>query len=214
MSFLTCLNTYFFLLFFLLIFLNKKFHCTFYLIKTLKNLFFKKELLVTIYKSLVLSHIISNVTTLSSASQNVMNEMTRMQTRYLNTIGINNSEDITKYKIVTIEELLEKHGKKRLAKILIDSTHPITKSLEERESITRKNFPFVIPKCKSEKYQKSFLQKYLRKLEKDGYTTKSKTTAKPAPNYQKASCEICGNLFKNTKGVNHHKRMKHKPSAC
>ena len=194
--------------------LNKKFHSTLYLIKTLKNLFFKKELLVTIYKSLV----ISNVITLSSASQKVTQEMTTMHTRYLNTIGINNIEDIIKYKIVTIEELLEMHGKKRLNIILTDPMHPITKSLEKRESITRKNFPFVIPKCKSEKYQKSYLQKYLRILEKDGYTTKAKTTTRPSLNEQKdnknISCEICRKEFKNAKGVKQHKRMMHKPLTC
>ena len=137
--------------------------------------------------------------------------MTTMQTRYLNTIGINNSEDITKYKIPTIEKLLETHGKKRLTKILTDPTHPITKSLEERESITRKNFPFVIAKCKSEKYQKSFLQKYLRILEKDGYGTKTKPATKPPANNQKTNkkviCEVFKKELKNERGVKTHRRM-------
>jgi len=198
--------------------LNKKFHCTLYLIKTLKNLFFKQEILITIYKSLVLSHIISNVITLSSSSQKVINEMTALQNRYLKIIGINNSQDLEKYKIETIENLMEKHGKKRLTKILIDPTHPITKSLENRETITRKNFSFVIPKCKSEKYQNSYLQKYLRLLEKDGFTTTSKPAERPPINNKNTkegvSCEICEKVFKNTRGVNQHKRMMHKPSTC
>ncbi len=72
--------------------LNKKFHNTLYLIKTLKNLSFKKEILVTIYKSLVLSHIISNVLTLCSTSKRVLDEMQDMQKRYLKAIGIDNEE--------------------------------------------------------------------------------------------------------------------------
>ena len=82
--------------------------------------------------------------------------METMQKRYLKTIGVVSKEDLAKYNIVTIDELIVKHGKQRLAKILNDPEHPITRSLEKRESVTRKNFPFTIKKCNSEKYQKSF----------------------------------------------------------
>ena len=123
---------------------------------------------------------------------------------------------MSKYKITTIEELLEKHGKQRLTKILIDPNHPITRSLDERETITRNNFPFVIQKCKTTKYQDSYLQKYLRLLEKDGFTNTSKKNEKAANQQQKIhnqgfSCEICKRVFETKRGVNQHKtKMGHK----
>jgi len=165
---------------------------------------------VTIYKSLVLSQIISNVITLCSASKRVSDEMENLQKRVLKIIGISEEEQ-TKYKIVKIEELIEKHGKQKLIKILQDEDHPITQSLEKRESVTRKNFPFTIHKCNSEKYQNSFLQKFLRKLEKEGFsTTHTKTVpAKPGKAQDKATCDICKKEFKNTRGVNQHKRKMH-----
>ena len=68
-------------------FIIKKFRNTIYLVKTLKNLCFKKEILVTIYKSLVLSQIISNVITLCSTSKRVGDEMVNLQKRMLKKIG-------------------------------------------------------------------------------------------------------------------------------
>ena len=128
-------------------------------------------------------------------------------------IGIDNEEEIVKYKITTIEELIEKHGKLKLEKILRDPLHTITKSLEERESITRKNFPFLINKCRTEKYQNSFLQQFLRKLEKDGLklpSNSAKAPPKQKSTNENAICEICKKTFKNKRVVNTHKRMKHK----
>ena len=110
-----------------------------------------------------------------------------------------------------------KHGKQRLTKILTDPEHRITKALDKRESITRKGFPFVIPKCKSEKYQKSYLQKFLRLLEKDGYTPTSNKTEKQQISKkvnEDAICDICKKVFKNTRGVNQHKTKIHKPATC
>lgn len=195
--------------------ISKKFHSTLYLIKTLKNLSFKKEILVNIYKSIVLNHIISNVATLCSTSKRVKDEMESLQRRFLKTIGITNKENPT-YKIVTIDELIEKHGKRRLVDILTNSDHPITKSLEKRESITRKGFPFKINKCKSEMYQNSYLQQFLRKLEKEGlikqanHTTTTNPTTKEE---EKVVCEICNKAYKGTRGVNQHKRMTHKQTS-
>ena len=191
-------------------FISKKFNSTLYLIKTLKNLAFKKEILVSIYKSLVLSHIISNVITLCATTKRVKDEMEDMQKRFLKAIGLISS-DLKHYKIVPIEELIEKHGKQKLSKILLDNEHPITKSLEKRESITRKNFPFAIQKCNGDKYQDSFLQQFLRKLEKEGFALpKTTITTKPPKVAENATCEICNKIFKNTRGVNQHKRMTHK----
>ena len=104
-----------------------------------------------------------------------------------------------------------KHGSQRLIKILSDPDHPITRSLEKRETITRKCFPFTINKCKSEKYQKSFLQQFLRTLEKEGLQSTTNVTTPAAKTAEiKVICEICQRAFKNTRGVNQHKRMMHK----
>ena len=192
-------------------FISKRFNSATYLIKTMKNLGFKTEILVTVYRSYILSHIISNSPTLCSTSQKTKDEMNRMQNRVLKIIGISGEEDMRRNKIIQIEELIDKHCKKVLTKILKENDHPLTTQLEHRTARTRNQFPYVINKCRLEKYQNSFLQKYMRELEPEWITPTESTsrpsqhdpTAKVSPMTQ---CDICKKYFKGTKGVEMHKR--------
>jgi len=166
---------------------------------------------VTTYKSLVLSQIISNVITLCSTTKKVKDEMVSIQNRFLKTIGIYDKEELEKHKIVTIEELIEKHGRQTLIRILVNAEHPVTKSLQKRDTVTRNKFPFKIDKCNNEKYQNSFLQQYLRVLEKEGFTTNTATdkNQKTQTSKETTVCETCKKSFKNTRGLNQHIRMIH-----
>ena len=128
--------------------ISQRFNSTLYLIKTLKNLFLPTEILITVYKSLVLSQIISNATTLCSTTQGAKDEMESLQKRFLRVIGLQSEEEIKKYNITPIASLLEKHCKATLNKILSDPNHPITKSLPTRDTTkTRNKFPIAIQKC-------------------------------------------------------------------
>jgi hypothetical protein len=190
-------------------YISPKFNSTLYLIKTLKNISFKKEILITVYRSLVQSQVISNAITLCSTSKRVQEEMEATHKRFLKVIGVNETE-IRKYKIETMSKLVDEHCKKTLSKILNNEEHPTTKTLEKRESHTRNKFPFRIHKCNGEKYQNSFLQKYIRKLEQESYTaTNTKKTIINQKIINQVKCEICSKRFDTTRGLNSHTRIKH-----
>jgi len=195
--------------------ISQRFNPTLYLIKTLKNLFLPTEILITVYKSLVLSQIISNATTLCSTTQAAKDEMESLQKRFLRAIGLQSEEEIKKYNIPPIASLIEKHCKATLNKILSDPNHPITKSLPTRDTTkTRNKFPIAIQKCNKQKYQESFLQQYLRVLEAESIKDATPAQIPPIPtNVESVKCDICGKSLKNQKGLNRHIRLMHQTLA-
>jgi hypothetical protein len=98
--------------------ISKKFNSALYLIKTMKNLGFKKEILTTVYKSLILSHINSNSTVLCSTTKQVKEEIESVQNKALKIIGIKSDEEKKKYKIEPTEDTIDKQCMNTMAKIL------------------------------------------------------------------------------------------------
>ena len=137
--------------------------------------------------------------------------MESLQKRFLRVIGLESEDEIKKFNIIPISNLLENHCKTTLNKILADPNHPITKSLPKRDTTkTRNKFPIAIQKCSKQKYQESFLQKYLRVLEAE--SIKDVTTAQlliSQTDTETVKCEICGKTLKNQKGLNCHNRLMH-----
>ena len=74
------------------------------LLKRLKFLGFREELLITAYRSYAISHINYSATVLTSASLTAKLEMKAFQNRCLNIIGINTYDAKEKYNIIAIEE--------------------------------------------------------------------------------------------------------------
>jgi hypothetical protein len=116
--------------------LSKKINSNIFLIKTMKNLGFKNNILITIVKSLILSHIISNATILCAASSSAKNEM----------------ENIMLHNLKTIQELIDTHCIKILTNILENPEHPLTKSITKPQE-SRHSFKFNIEKSRTTKYE-------------------------------------------------------------
>ena len=129
----------------------------------------KQPVLVTIYRSYVLSHITYSAPVLTSAGCAIHDEMERFQARSLRILGLTAEEAATKYNISSVNKLLNNTCANTLLKILSDPQHPITAKLPvniRSESLTRK---YLTSKAKTEQYSNSFVQKYLRYL-RDGTT--------------------------------------------
>ena len=193
-------------------YISAKFNSTIYLIKTMRTLGFIKEILVNVYKSLILSHVISNAHVLCSVSLGAMDEIRHTQKKALKIIGINSDVDRQKYKIEEVDKLIDMHCQKKLTSILADPNHNITKSLKRKETIrTRNTFPFALSKCRTASYENTFVQKYARVLETNH--NNQKTADKPTSSEEESKnlieCDNCGRSFKGLRGVKAHKRLKH-----
>jgi hypothetical protein len=190
--------------------ISKKFNSALYLIKTMKNLGFKKEILITVYKSLMLSHIISNSAVLCSASKQIKQEIESIQNKVLKIIGINSDEEKEKYKIEPTENTIEKQCMTTMAKILDNQDHHITMNLKKKENIrTRNNYPFQIQKCNKQQYQDSFVQKYMRKIESQQGNEEPEHKTNSTENQKEIKCQYCKKTYKSTKWLNKHIENKH-----
>ena len=129
-----------------------------YLIKRLKQLGFREEILVGVYRSLGLSHFTYSAPILSSTSIKTKSEMAQLQNRIFKIIGISPELALTKYNIQTIEELIEKTCTKLLRRILADEIHPLSMKLSKS---TRKSY-YKTNKARTAAYSNSFVQKTLR----------------------------------------------------
>jgi len=139
-----------------------------YLLKRMKYLGFKKEILITVYRSHALSHFIYGAPLLSSPGHQVRHEIDAFHRRILGIINIDQLEATTKYNILEMEALIDDTCTKLLKRIIMDPTHPITSSMSFTTSKrgVKKPKPNV---AKSSKYANSFVQKYARTL-RDGAT--------------------------------------------
>jgi uncharacterized protein YjhX (UPF0386 family) len=182
----------------------------------MKKLGFQREILVNIYKSLILSQVISNSTVLCSANKSITDEIQHIQDKVLKIIDIK-KEDEEKFKIEPTSVVIEKHCKSTMSKILNNPDHNITKSLKTKETIrTRNKFPFQIEKCNKQIYQQSFVQQYLRKLEaeNENYFKTNENNNKTVQEIDSMSkeghkCEICDKICLSKAGLKAHERKKH-----
>jgi hypothetical protein len=198
--------------------ISKRFNSTIYLIKTMKNLGFQKSILINIYKSLILSQIVSNATILCSANKSVTDEIQHIQEKVLKIIDIK-KEDEVKFKIVPTSDVINKQCKSTMIKILNNPDHNITKGLKRKENIrTRNKFPFQIEKCNKQIYQQSFVQQFIRKIETENadLIKTKEIDRKPAQDIDivkvdadEYKCGICEKMCKNLAGLRAHERFKH-----
>jgi hypothetical protein len=199
-----------------------------YLIRTVKKMGLTKEALVHVYRSYALAHFTYSAPVLTSTSEKDKHEMNMFQKVILRKIGITPFEAKLKYNISPITELIDAVCLKTLAKILADPLHSLTTKLS-RCNRNESKFQFKPAKAKTVRYQKSFVQKFMRTM-RDGVDNKysdnrslsnyntdtTKLTKRSAPvNYtdlesiakvkQRYSCPTCGMSFVNLK--NHVTRM-------
>ena len=116
---------------------------------------------------MALSHFVYSAPLLASCDSIIKSQLDSYQRRILRILHITPEEAKTKYNLVEISELIDKHCTLILKRILTDDSHPLTTKISKVES--KAKFKFVISKYRTKEYANSFVQKYLRII-RDGST--------------------------------------------
>ena len=102
-----------------------------YLIGRLKRCGFRTELLVNAYRSYGLSHFTYSAPLLTSTSAKSKDEMRRYHQRMLDIIGISPERALKKYKLGTVEQLIDQTCIKLLTRVTNELDHPLTRKLSK-----------------------------------------------------------------------------------
>ena len=184
---------------------HKKISSTPYLLRQLRHLGFKTEVLVDVYRSLSLSHFTYSAPILLSTTTATLNEMVAFQRRALKAIGTNDPSQRHKYGITTIEQLLRCQSRRIVGRILRDPSHAITAKIPRTLERSGRPSTFKTSKARTTKYANSILQAHIREA-RDGTsnlytretTDNSHFTNKHQQNKKaKAQCPVCAKLFIN-----------------
>jgi hypothetical protein len=133
-----------------------------YLIKQLKRIGFKQEILLNIYRTHGLSHFIYSAPMLCSCSDLAKSEMESFQRRILKIINLDQVLAASKFGIDCICKLIDKTNIKTMFKMLADPKHPITAKLPKNIRATSLSRTYNTNLANTETYKNSFVQKYLR----------------------------------------------------
>ena len=152
--------------------------------------------------------------------------MESFQLHCLRIININIEALLTRYKLTTIEPLIDKLCVKKLVKILNEPDHPVTSKLTNAIRCGS-NFKFNTAKAHTNTYANSFLQKYIRFLRdgsvavyipsrttgikriRDTKTTEHITQPTTKPAKEQVKCPKCDKLCAPGAGLFSHQRDKH-----
>ena len=134
-----------------------------YLVKQLKRASFKEDILITTYKSFVLSHFNYSSTVLAAVDESTKREMSAFQNRILRIIGITPERALAQYGILDIDAQIEKACFATIDRILKNPDNALTKQLTK---CTRSCFSdkFKIPRIRKKNFDKNSVNKYLRKI--------------------------------------------------
>ena len=183
-----------------------------FLIKQLKQLGFKTEILITVFKSLFISHIDYNSPVLTTASCEIKAHIRSVQNRILKIIGITNKE---LFNIQDPIERIEQMCIRKVSKLLADPHNAISKKYK---NVDRSNslFRFKTKKARTKIYNDSVVQKCIRVLRDDFDKQEIYRLIKPSSleNIQlgakvakiKTKCPLCNKLFEAKIGIKTHMR--------
>ena len=197
-----------------------------YLLKQLKLDGFKEEILVTVFRSHLLSHISYGSPIFIAATANIMSDMQRAQTRALRIIGLNEQDALEKYNISDVTKFIQDSCVTTLRRILDDTVHPLTIKLTRKKvRVTRSTFRFEAPLARTETYNTSVVpfcvrvirdgeaklynqdtMKELATKVKQSIAKKASTTRTSIGNTNKpkTSCKFCGNMYEAKHGIKIH----------
>ena len=113
---------------------SKKTNCHIHLIKSLKSMGFKEEILVNVYQSIILSQYLYAAPLLISANRSAKEEMSKQQIRFFNIIGITAERGLGQYNIPTIASYIDQQCLAVTERILKDPHHPKTVAQEKKKS--------------------------------------------------------------------------------
>ena len=150
-----------------------------YLIKQLKRMGFKQELLMNIYTSLTLSQYLYSAPLLISASNSAKLEMDKQQQRFFNVIGIDSMYAWQVYKIPHIEEFIVNQCKLNVERMLKDPNHPLTINTAKKGVQSTRSSSFIPAPFNTDRYRDSVVQKSIRsKRDNDVLSKYTKPTRK------------------------------------
>ena len=196
-----------------------------FLIKQLKRLGFRQHILISVYRSLAISHLNYSSPVLISTTAAIKHDIADFQKRIFRIIGISSADAKTKYGITDTSQLIENNCIKKLTKILADPNHPITtKAKINGRSYARIKINTV--KSRTAKYRNSMVQKCIRII-RDGSENLYRPTKledfvkkenelhrrEKAPDIKlsivtkpKVPCPTCGGLYEAKYGIKVHLR--------
>ena len=135
-----------------------------YLIKRLKHLGFRQEIMVSVYRSHALSHFTYSAPLLTDLSSKTKAEIEHFQKRILRILNISQQDILDKFKIPKIDQFIDEACTKILKRITQDPAHPLTRKLASSNNRKGK-LTCKASFTKSSHYTNSFVQKYLRTIE-------------------------------------------------
>ena len=199
-----------------------------YLIKQLKRLGFREEILVNVYRSLVISHIDYSCLVLTSTNCTIKNEMVGFQNRILRIIGISSVKAESTYNIIDVTDHIEKTCVQKIQKMLDDPDHYLTIKLTTNtrsyalhklrtekartETYNKSIVPTavrIIKNGKANMYNAKTLEDHVQTNEKTQKREKGPDFAQLDPPKPQAPCPICGKLYEATRGVKTHQTRMH-----
>jgi hypothetical protein len=177
-----------------------------FLIKQLKRSGLEEKILVSTYKSLVLSHFNYSATVFVAASEIAKHEMQVFQNRILRIIGLTKELARSKYGITDITSLLDEASLNQVRKLLQSADSPLAAVLATTASRRANSvFAYDIPRAKTSKFNTCAVLRTLR-LMRDSATSRRITVSQPSPTpatSDKHPCPVCSHPIKH---YNMHKR--------
>jgi hypothetical protein len=171
-----------------------------HLLRQLRRIGLCTEILINVFKSLVLSHFRYSGILLDSCTERTKDEMQHFQNKLLRIIGVQRDEACTKYGVGDIRVFIERTGMEQTLRVLNSSTHSLpTSLLASRKS--HSTFPFTIPRAKTTKFNESLVLKALRHLRENVHGTGRKVTRLQASTQGQAI--ISGSKARNTVKCSH-----------
>ncbi len=148
-----------------------------FLLKQLKSNGLEEKILITVYKSLVLSHFRYGCVVLDSCTQLDKADMQVIQNRMLRIIGTTKERALSEYGIIPVSEFIESSCFEQITRILSTANHTLPASLRITDPNRRINFPFDIPLAKTAKFCNSPVLKTLRRMrDSEQYSRRNRTT--------------------------------------
>ena len=121
-----------------------------YLLKRLKQCAFDEKILVSVYRSYVLSHISYSSPAFPSVSISTATEIQGVQSRALKIIGLTECNALKTHGITTVRDFIANTCVNVLKRISCDPTHPLTiKHTREIQRFTMASFPFEYSRART-----------------------------------------------------------------
>ena len=134
-----------------------------FLVKQLKRLGFKKDILTTVYKSLFVSHLDYNSPILISATCEIKAQINNVQKRILKIIGIDNKEALENFNIENTNDRIERMSLKRVSKLLANPKNAVSKKYKNDDR-SNSLFRFKTKKARTKIYNDRVVQKCIRTI--------------------------------------------------